>query len=222
MLRIRPEPCCRPPNTGLPMYWNVCHAVDGLLSIAMFASAGLSSNAAAPTGVSVAAAEDVLGAPVWCDVGGGVLVPPWFSELSANTTSATATTTTTATIAIVRDLDAPPRRAGPPPRPAPPPRVTGRVECWPSWGQYPGSCSSGYRYSSGRPYGSAPGDAGGCRPAIAPWSAIAAPDVAPDVTVAAAVAGSAPAGSPRPGPRTAGPAWSARCRPCRRASGPGW
>jgi len=33
----------------------------------MFASAGLSSNAAAPTGVSVAAAADVLGALVWCD-----------------------------------------------------------------------------------------------------------------------------------------------------------
>src|ERR1700733_4652169 len=154
MLRIRPEPCCRPPNTGLPMYWNVCHAVDGLLSIAMFASAGLSSNAAAPTGVSVVVAEDVLGAPVWCNAGGGALVPPWFSEVSANTTSATATTTTTATIAMVRDLDAPPRRPGPPPRPAPPPRVTGRVERW-SWGQYPrSSCSSGYRYSSWRPYGS--------------------------------------------------------------------
>src|SRR3984885_12532302 len=151
MLRIRPEPCCRPPNTGLPMYWNVCHAVDGLLSIAMFASAGLSSNAAAPTGVSVAAAEDVLGAPVWCDDVGGVLVPPWFSDISANTTSATATITPTATIAMFRGLDAPPRRPGPP-RPAPPPRVTGRVERWPSWGQYPRSCSSGYRYSSGRPY----------------------------------------------------------------------
>src|ERR1700691_5121281 len=150
MLRIRPEPCCRPPNTGLPMYWNVCHAVDGLLSIAMFASAGLSSNAAAPTGVSVAVAEDVLGAPVWCDDVGGVLVPPWFSDISANTTSATATITTTATIAMVRDLDAPPRRPGPP-RPAPPRRAGGGVG-GPACDNYPRSCSSGYRYSSGRPY----------------------------------------------------------------------
>src|SRR5713226_7395065 len=52
MSRISPDPCLRPPKTGLPRYHCVSHAVARLLSMAMLALALVSSKPPALPGLS--------------------------------------------------------------------------------------------------------------------------------------------------------------------------